>query len=132
VQIFRLDVAHNSTTLYRHSNLQVDTSSFVTEQVFYPSRDGTRVPMFITRRRDALRDAQQPTLLYGYGGFNSSATPSFRAQVLVWLQMGGMFAEANIRGGGEYGEAWHAAGTGIHKQNVFDDFIAAACSRARC
>jgi prolyl oligopeptidase len=82
--------------------------------------------MFITHRRDMKKDGDQPTLLYGYGGFNIAATPTFRAQFLAWLEMGGVLAEANLRGGGEYGEAWHLAGTRSHKQNVFDDFIAAA------
>ena len=125
-QIMRYDVANNSASVHRRAAVSVDTSAYVTEQFFYSSRDGTRVPMFITHRRDAPRDGRQPTLLYGYGGFNASASPSFRAQILVWLDMGGVFAEANLRGGGEYGEDWHRAGTGTHKQNVFDDFIAAA------
>ena len=81
---------------------------------------------FITHRRDMKKDGNQPVLLYGYGGFNASATPTFRAQMFAWLEMGGVFAEANLRGGGEYGEAWHIAGTRGQKQNVFDDFIAAA------
>ena len=125
-QIFRYDVANNMTSAFKRAAPAVDTSRFATEQFFFNSRDGTRVPIFITHRRDAPRDGQQPTLLYGYGGFNVSATPNFRAQVLVWLEMGGIYAEANLRGGGEYGEAWHAAGTHAQKQNVFNDFIAAA------
>ena len=125
-QIFHYDVATNQAIPYKRASLPVDTSRYVTEQVFYTSRDGTRVPMFITHRRDLPRDGEQPTLLYGYGGFGVSATPTFRTQMLVWLEMGGVFAEANLRGGGEYGEAWHVAGTRELKQNVFDDFIAAA------
>lgn len=126
LQVERLDVSTNKTSVTQQATLAADTSPYVTEQVFYASRDGTRIPMFITRRRDAPRDGRQPTLLYGYGGFNVSATPGFRPQILVWLDMGGIFAEANLRGGGEYGEAWHQAGTRANKQNVFDDFIAAA------
>ena len=100
--------------------------AYVTEQVFYQSKDGTRIPMFITHRRDMARDGNQPFLLYGYGGFNVSLTPTFRASVLAWLDMGGAYAEANLRGGGEYGEPWHRAGTLVNKQRVFDDFISAA------
>ena len=103
-----------------------DVTPYVTEQVFATSRDGTRVPMFVTHRRDLVKDGTTPTLLYGYGGFNISTTPTFRAPVLAWLEMGGIYVEANLRGGGEYGEAWHRAGTKTQKQNVFDDFIAAA------
>lgn len=125
-QIFRLDVARVSVKPWRTPRLPAETDMFVTEQVFYRSKDGTRVPMFITRRRDMPRDGDRPVLLYGYGGFNVSLTPMFRPQVLVWLEMGGVYAEANLRGGGEYGEAWHQAGTRLRKQNVFDDFIAAA------
>jgi prolyl oligopeptidase len=98
----------------------------VTEQFFYSSRDGTRVPMFVTRRRDQPRSPSTPALLYGYGGFNVSVTPQFRPTTLAWLEMGGIYVEANLRGGGEYGEPWHQAGTRTRKQNVFDDFIAAA------
>jgi prolyl oligopeptidase len=95
------------------------------KQVFYTSKDGTRIPMFITHRRGLELDGSNPVLLYGYGGFNASMTPYFSVTRLVWLEMGGVFAMANIRGGGEYGQAWHKAGTKTKKQNVFDDFIAA-------
>jgi len=125
-RILRLDTAKNAVSTFRAPKIDADTSAFVTEQVFYPSKDGTRIPMFITHRRDMPRDGNQPVLLYGYGGFNISLTPAFRPTVLAWLEMGGVYAEANLRGGGEYGEAWHDAGTVLHKQNVFDDFIAAA------
>jgi prolyl oligopeptidase len=124
--IFHYDPRTNSTTPWRTARLPARTDGYMTEQVFYRSKDGTRVPMFITHRRGLEKDGNQPVLLYGYGGFNASATPLFRAQVLAWLEMGGVFAEANLRGGGEYGEAWHIAGTRSQKQNVFDDFIAGA------
>jgi prolyl oligopeptidase len=94
--------------------------------VFYPSKDGTRVPMFIVHRKGLVLDGSNPTYLYGYGGFNISLTPSFSVGNLVWLEMGGVFAQPSLRGGAEYGEDWHQAGMLSHKQNVFDDFIAAA------
>ena len=125
-QVYRYDVATNKATLWRKSVVAIPTDDYVTEQVFYNSKDGTRVPMYITHRRDMVRDGNQPFLLYGYGGFNVSLTPAFRASVLAWLKMGGAYAEANLRGGGEYGEDWHRAGTLQNKQRVFDDFIAAA------
>jgi prolyl oligopeptidase len=98
----------------------------VTEQVFYRSKDGTRVPMFLTHRRDLPRDGAQPTLLYGYGGFDVAMLPTFSVPVATWLEMGGVYAVANLRGGSEYGKAWHDAGTKLRKQNVFDDFVGAA------
>jgi prolyl oligopeptidase len=98
----------------------------VTEQVFYDSLDGTRIPMFITFRKDLARGVPHPTLLYGYGGFNIAMMPRFSVANLVWMEMGGIYAVANLRGGGEYGKAWHDAGRLQNKQNVFDDFIAAA------
>lgn len=125
-QVLRLDLRSLSTSVWRAPVFGADTSKYVTRQVFYTSKDGTRVPMFITHRRDLVKDGQAPTLLYGYGGFNVSVTPSFRPTVITWLEMGGIYAEANLRGGGEYGEPWHEAGTKTKKQNVFDDFIAAA------
>lgn len=125
-RIYRYDVAANSSSVWRTPRIAASTEPYVTEQVFYLSKDGTRIPMFITHRRDMVKDGDQPLLLYGYGGFNVSLTPSFRASVLAWLEMGGAYAEANLRGGGEYGELWHKAGTLGNKQNVFNDFIAAA------
>jgi prolyl oligopeptidase len=125
-QIWRLDAASGATSLLHEPRISVDAARYVTEQFFYTSRDGTRVPLFLTRRRDQPRSAETPLLLYGYGGFNISLTPTFRPQTIAWLEMGGIYVEANLRGGGEYGEAWHAAGTRERKQNVFDDFIAAA------
>jgi prolyl oligopeptidase len=124
--VFRYDPAANASAPWRVPSIPASTEEFMTEQVFYESKDGTRVPMFITRRRDMQKDGNQPVLLYGYGGFNISVTPLFRPAVLAWLEMGGVYAEANLRGGGEYGEAWHQAGMRTRKQNVFDDFIAAA------
>ena len=125
-QIYRYEVTANKSSLWRTATVAAQTDRYVTEQVFYFSKDGTRVPMYITHRRDMVRDGSQPFLLYGYGGFNVSLTPTFRASVLAWLEMGGAYAEANLRGGGEYGEAWHRGGTLENKQHVFDDFIAAA------
>ncbi|HEX4618510.1 MAG TPA: prolyl oligopeptidase family serine peptidase, partial [Steroidobacteraceae bacterium] len=125
-RIYRLDVRSNQATLWREPHVPASTGAYETEQVFFRSRDGTRVPMYITHRRGLARDGNQPVLLYGYGGFNISLTPQYRPQVQAWLEMGGSYAEANLRGGGEYGEAWHQAGTLANKQHVFDDFIAAA------
>jgi prolyl oligopeptidase len=125
-RIFRFEVAANRATLWRQPQVEPMRGDFVTEQVFYSSKDGTRVPMFITHRRDMPKDGDQPVLLYGYGGFDISLTPAYRPAIQVWLELGGVYAEANLRGGGEYGESWHEAGTLTHKQRVFDDFIAAA------
>jgi prolyl oligopeptidase len=125
-EIFRFEVPAQRATLWRAAQAPVSSAQFITEQVFYNSKDGTRVPMYITHRRDTLRDGNQPLLLYGYGGFNVSLTPVYRPQVQAWLEMGGTYAEANLRGGGEYGEAWHRAGSLENKQHVFEDFIAAA------
>ena len=112
--------------MFRAPKVAFDTSPYVTEQVFFRSRDGTRVPMFITRRRDLARDGSAPAYLTAYGGFNISTPPAFSVSNLVWLEMGGILAMPNLRGGGEYGEEWHQAGMLDRKQNVFDDFIAAA------
>ena len=125
-QVMRLDLGDLSTRIWRAPAFGADTSRYVTRQVFYTSKDGTRVPMFITHHRDLVKNGEAPTLLYGYGGFNISVTPTFRPTVITWLEMGGIYVEANLRGGGEYGEPWHEAGTKTRKQNVFDDFIAAA------
>ena len=125
-QVMRLDLKTLKTSVFREPKIAADTTLYETRQVFYRSKDGTRVPMYITQRKGAPRDGKAPTLLYGYGGFNVSITPAFRPSVLAWLEMGGTYVEANLRGGGEYGDAWHEAGTKTRKQNVFDDFIAAA------
>jgi prolyl oligopeptidase len=124
--ILRYRPADGETDLFHQARTTLDTGSLVTEQVFYESADGTRVPMFLVHRAGLVRDATQPTLLYGYGGFNLPQLPSFDIRWAAWLDAGGVLALANIRGGGEYGAAWHAAGTRERKQNVFDDFIAAA------
>lgn len=124
--ISRLDVANGQVSVFRAPQVAIDTSAFVTEQVFFRSKDGTRVPMFITSKRNLVKNGETPLMLYGYGGFNIAQQPAFSVPVMVWLEMGGAFAVANLRGGSEYGEAWHSAGTKLQKQNVFDDFIAAA------
>ena len=123
--IFRTDVVTGETSVFETPTLAFDPSAYETRQVFYTSKDGTRIPMFITARRDLPRDRPHPTLLYGYGGFNISLSPSYSTATIAWLEQGGVYAVANLRGGGEYGRAWHAAGTMLRKQNVFDDFIAA-------
>lgn len=125
-EIWRLDVASGATQLYRRPALDFAAARFVTEQVFAQSRDGTRVPVFLTYKKGLRRNGRNPTLLYGYGGFGVSLTPSFSVPRAVWLELGGVFAQACLRGGGEYGEEWHQAGTLLRKQNVFDDFIAVA------
>ena len=124
--IYRLDLTTGQSTLFRRPKVAFDSSQYETRQVRYTSKDGTSVPMFITLRRGVTLDGKQPTLLYGYGGFNIPMTPSFSVPVATWLDQGGIYAVANLRGGGEYGKAWHEAGTKVSKQNVFDDFIAAA------
>jgi prolyl oligopeptidase len=124
--IYRHDFITGHTEVFKRPPLAFDPSRFITAQVFYAGKDGTRIPMYLTHRRDLVRDGTNPTYLYGYGGFDISLTPAFSPSVLVWLEMGGIFAVANLRGGGEYGEAWHEAGMHDRKQTVFDDFLAAA------
>jgi prolyl oligopeptidase len=124
--IYRYDLLTGKSTLYRKSKAKVNPDDYEVKQVFYTSKDGTKVPMFITAKKGLKLDGTNPTLLYGYGGFNISLTPAFSVGVLSWLEMGGVYAQPNLRGGGEYGQEWHKAGTKLKKQNVFDDFIAAA------
>jgi prolyl oligopeptidase len=122
--MYRLDAA-GAVTPVRQSKLSFDPARFETEQVFYPSKDGTKIPMFLVHRKGLVKDGKNPTLLYGYGGFNVSTTPSFGPATVAWMEMGGIWASANLRGGAEYGDQWHDAGKRAKKQNVFDDFIAA-------
>ena len=124
--LFRLDLASGDSSVYRASNADFDSTGYVSKQVFYSSKDGTRVPMIITHRADLRQNQTYPTMLYGYGGFDISLTPRFSGTMAAWLEAGGVYAVPNLRGGGEYGKAWHDAGTQMQKQNVFDDFIAAA------
>jgi prolyl oligopeptidase len=123
--IYRHDLKSGESKVLFQPKVDFRSDEFTTEQVFYPSKDGTKVPMFITYRKGLEKNGNNPTILYGYGGFDSSLTPSFSASVAAWLQMGGVYAASNLRGGGEYGEEWHLSGTKLRKQNVFDDFIAA-------
>ena len=124
--IFRYNFDNRQSQLLFQPKVKFKPDDYTTEQVFYNSADGTRIPMFISYKKEMKRDEQSPTYLYGYGGFDISETPSFSPANLVWMEMGGIFALANLRGGGEYGEKWHEAGMLHVKQNVFDDFIAAA------
>ena len=124
--IYRYDPQAGQSSVFRKPKVDFDASQFETKQVFYKSKDGTRVPMFLTYKKGLKLDGQNPTLLYAYGGFDISLTPFFSVPNVVWLEMGGIYAQPNLRGGGEYGEEWHLAGTKAKKQNVFDDFIGAA------
>ncbi|HEY0529689.1 MAG TPA: prolyl oligopeptidase family serine peptidase, partial [Gemmatimonadaceae bacterium] len=124
--IFRYDLGSRRNEVFRAPKVAFNPTQFETRQVFYTSKDGTRVPMFITSKKGLKLDGNNPTLLYAYGGFNISETPAFSSANAAWLEMGGVYALANLRGGGEYGKEWHEAGTLAKKQNVFDDFIAAA------
>ncbi|HSE44240.1 MAG TPA: prolyl oligopeptidase family serine peptidase, partial [Gemmatimonadales bacterium] len=124
--IFRLDTATGESVAFRRPAVDFDPSPYETQQVFYESKDGTRVPLFITHRKGIEHDGSNATYLYGYGGFRIPLAPAFSVSIAAWLEMGGVFAQACLRGGGEYGEAWHQAGMKERKQNVFDDFMAAA------
>ena len=124
--VYRYDPQTGTSSIFRQPKVDFDPTRFETKQVFYNSKDGTRVPMFLTYKKGLKLDGQNPTLLYAYGGFDISLTPAFSVPTIVWLEMGGVYAQPNLRGGGEYGEDWHLAGTKAKKQNVFDDFIAAA------
>jgi prolyl oligopeptidase len=124
--IYQYDLDTNESALYMSPKVAFNPDDFTTEQVFYPSRDGTKIPMFLTYKKGLKKAGNNPVLLYGYGGFNISLTPSFSTNRLVFLENGGIYAQANLRGGSEYGEEWHQAGIKMKKQNVFDDFIAAA------
>lgn len=123
--IWRYDAATNTAEVVRQAKVAFNPADYTVSQVFYPSKDGSKVPMFVAHRKDVDVSKPHPTLLYAYGGFNISSTPGFSVSRLVWMEMGGVFAMANIRGGGEYGAAWHDGGRLLNKQNVFDDFIAA-------
>nr|WP_322743749.1 prolyl oligopeptidase family serine peptidase [Romeria gracilis] len=125
-RIYRYNLKTGESTLFREPTVDFDPAQYETRQVFYDSKDGTQIPMFITHRRGLELNGQNPVLLYGYGGFSISLSPSFSVSNLVWLELGGVYAVPNLRGGGEYGEDWHQAGIKLKKQTVFDDFIAAA------
>ena len=124
--IYELDLESNKSKVYRESGVEFNSGDYVSKQVFYSSKDGTRIPMMITHKKGLVLDGKNPTMLYGYGGFNISITPSFSTTNAFWLEQGGIYAVPNLRGGGEYGKRWHDAGTQLNKQNVFDDFISAA------
>jgi prolyl oligopeptidase len=124
--IYHYNLETGQSTVFRQPAVGFSPQDYVTDQVFYPSKDGTAIPMFLVHKKGMPRDGKNPTILYGYGGFNISVTPVFSVPWLVWMEMGGLVAVANLRGGGEYGKAWHEAGMKLCKQNVFDDFIAAA------
>jgi prolyl oligopeptidase len=124
--VFRYDPATGESSVFKRPSVKFSPDAYETTQVFYPSKDGTRIPMLLTAKKGLARDGKNPTLLFGYGGFNISLTPAFSPANIAWLELGGIYAVPNLRGGGEYGKAWHDAGRLAHKQNVFDDFIAAA------
>ena len=124
--VYRYDVTTGASEVFKKPTIDFNPGNYVTRQIFYTSKDGTRVPMYLVYKKGLKRDGANPTILYGYGGFNIPITPRFSVSNIVWMEMGGVYAVANIRGGGEYGETWHKAGTKLQKQNVFDDFIAAA------
>lgn len=124
--IYSFDIATGISKLYKKPNIDFNSQEYQSKQIFYTSKDGTQVPMIITHKKGMVLDGTNPTILYGYGGFNISLTPSFSITNAVWMEQGGVYAVANLRGGGEYGKKWHDAGTKLQKQNVFDDFIGAA------
>ena len=124
--IYKYDINSNKSELFIAPKVQFNPDDYVTEQLFFPSKDGTKIPMFLTYKKGMKLDGNNPVFLYGYGGFNISLTPSFSAMRIPFLENGGIYVQVNLRGGGEYGEAWHLAGTKMQKQNVFDDFISAA------
>ena len=124
--MYKMDPVTGEAEIYKKPEVRFNSDSYVSEQVFYESADGTKIPMIITYSKDTQRNGKNPTILYGYGGFSISETPEFSVTTALWLEMGGIYAVPNIRGGGEYGEKWHLAGTKMNKQNVFDDFISAA------
>ncbi|WP_225036074.1 prolyl oligopeptidase family serine peptidase [Winogradskyella sp. SM1960] len=124
--IYKYDIENGTSELYKKPSIDFNTEDYESKQVFYTSKDGTKVPMIITHKKGLKLNGKNPTMLYGYGGFNISLTPSFSIANTIWLEQGGIYAVPNLRGGGEYGKAWHNAGTQLKKQNVFDDFIAAA------
>jgi len=124
--VYKLDMKSYRSSIWKQPKLQFDPAQYETKQVFAPSKDGTKVPLFVTYKKGTKLDGTAPTILYGYGGFNVSLGPGYASSRLAWMEMGGVYAEAILRGGGEYGEKWHEAGTKLHKQNVFDDFIGCA------
>ena len=124
--IYQYDIAQNKSTLYTAPKVKFDLNKYTTQQVFFTSKDGTRVPMFLTYKKDMKRNGKNPVFLYGYGGFNVALPPSFSSMRIPFLENGGIYVQVNLRGGSEYGEEWHVAGTKMQKQNVFDDFISAA------
>ena len=124
--LYKFDVQKGDSVVYRKSSARFDPEDYESKQVFFNSRDGTKIPMIITHKKGVVLDGKNPTILYGYGGFDISLTPAFSITNAVWMELGGIYAVPNIRGGGEYGKTWHDAGTQLNKQNVFDDFIAAA------
>ena len=124
--IYRYDMVTGKSEIFRQPKVDFNPDDYETQQIFYQSQDGTQIPMFITYKKGIKLDGKNPTYLYSYGGFNISLTPSFSVSILVWMEMGGIYAMPNIRGGGEYGEEWHQGGMKEKRQNVFNDFIAAA------
>lgn len=123
--IYKYDIASGASTIFRQPEVKFNPTDYETKQVFYPGKDGTKIPMFLVYKKGLKLDGTNPTMLYAYGGFNISSLPAFSATLIPWLEQGGVYALANLRGGAEYGEAWHRAGMRFNKQNVFDDFIAA-------